>query len=493
MWKGIEQVRARPGGPSQWCTILFVDSPFFEMFDFGVGAREFESLPPSNWMFVTGRMADRLALSPDGPGRSFLFVKEERGWTGLEDDPKEIEISVARVIPHPPPNSSIRFDALARWELREELGLGMEGGQTGSFLEIPRGEDLEAVHREADKLAATLPGRYSEPGKVVLAPLRSLHFASRGYHVGDQPPGDWNEFLAIMFAAALLLAACCVTYGTLGSAAVLVRLREIGVRRVVGASPADLRWQFHSESMALAFLAAGASLVPAFLLAPLAGEYLGREILPFSRPLTDAMIFLAVVTGLGLVCGTYATAVAARRHLDLTAAGARTVRGRSRGAAALAAGQCALAVFVLSGALASHDQVSYLQEKGLGFAGRDLIEVNLGQLPRRVFLELSRALEGRAGIADVTASDQVPGLSWSTDVWQAAAGTMRFDFLHVEAGFESAIGLTLAEGRWLDPGAGLSVGQRRGQRSLSQGRTVSRRAPGPGGEAGGSRLLLRAV
>ena len=451
VWRGIEQVRARPGGAKEWCTILFVDSGFFEMFDFGVSAREFHSLPPSHWMFVTERMADRLGLSPDTPGQSLLFLKERRGWTGLEDDPKEIEISVPRVIPHPPPNSSIRFDALARWELREELGLGLEGGQTGSFLEIPRDEDLAAVRMEADKLAATLPSRYSEPEKVVLAPLRSVHFGRRASHVGDQPAGDWNEFLAILFAAGLLLAACCVTYGTLGSAAVLVRLREIGVRRVVGASPADLRRQFHSEAMALTLAAAGAALVSAFLLAPAAGEYLGREIAPFSQPATDVVIFVAVVIGLGLVCGTYATAVAARKHVDLTVADARTVRGRSRGAAALVAGQCALAVFVLSCTLTSRDQVSYLREKGLGFAGRDLIEVGLGQLPRRAFVELSRALEHQGGITGVTASDQLPGLSFSNDVWKAAARTMRFDFLRVEAGFESTIGLTLAEGRWLDP------------------------------------------
>lgn len=229
----------------------------------------------------------------------------------------------------------------------------------------------------------------------------------------------------------------------------LVRLREIGVRRVVGASPADLRRQFHSEAMALTLAAAGAALVSAFLLAPAAGEYLEREIAPFSEPLTDVVIFVAVVIGLGLLCGTYATSVAARKHLDLTAAAARTVRGRSRGAAALVAGQCALAVFVLSCTLASSGQVSYLREKDLGFAGRDLISVSLGQLPRRAFLELSRALENQKGIAGVTASDQGPGFSYAFDYWKPAGG--RIELLRVEAGFESTLGLTLAAGRWLDP------------------------------------------
>ena len=154
--KGFRQVRAYPGGPSEWFVILFVDSRFFEMFDFGVSVREFESQPPSNWMFVTERMADRLGLSPDTPDQSFLFVKERRGWTGLEDRQQEIEFTVLRVIPHPPSNSSIRFDALARWDLLEELEVH---GIRGSFVEIPQGEDPEGVRRAGRRDCCHVPER----------------------------------------------------------------------------------------------------------------------------------------------------------------------------------------------------------------------------------------------------------------------------------------------------------------------------------------------
>ena len=431
-------------GHSRWYSVIFVDSSFARMFDFGVTAEEFGSSSQANWMFVTQRMSEDLQIGPDDPRGSFWVVKEDRGWTGLQDNQSDIEIAVRRIIPDPPPNSSIRFDAIASRNLLEDLGVY---GKRSSYVKIPKREDFEGVYRQIQALKGPFSMGYPpEQTEIVLRPVKDQHFATGGkFHLlGDQRGGDWMEFGALMLVSVVLLVTCCVSYGTLGSAAILVRLKELGVRRVLGASRRHLQTQFFMEALVLTVVAAGGALVTCFSLAPMIAANIGKKIWPFSQPTLDLGLFLLVTIVLALASGFYPASVAARVRLGMI------FSSGTIGSKVLVAVQCGLSVFVLSWMRVSNDQMAYLQEKDLGFAGQDLIAVHLGRLPKKASVELSKALVDQPSISSVSASDHCPGASYGYGAWKRPEMDIKFDGLRGESGLGLTMGLTLVDGRWLD-------------------------------------------
>ena len=432
-------------GHSRWYSVIFVDSSFAKMFDFGVTAEEFGSSSQASWMFVTQRMSEDLQIGPDDTRGSFGVVKEDRGWTGLQDNQSEVEIAVRRIIPDPPPNSSIHFDAIASRNLLEDLGVY---GQRSSYVKIPKREDFEGVYRQIQALKGPFlrASGYPEQAEIILRPVKDQHFATGGkfHQLGDQRGGDWMEFGALMSVSVVLLVTCCVSYGTLGSVAILVRLKELGVRRVLGASRRHLQMQFFTEALVLTVVAAGGAIVTCFSLAPMIAANIGKKIWPFSQPTLDLGLFLLVTIVLALASGFYPASVAARVRLGMT------FSSGTIGSRILVAVQCGLSVFVLSWMRVSNDQMEYLQKKDLGFAGQDLIAVSLGQLPRKAFMELSKVLVNQPGISSVSASDHCPGVSYGFGAWKRPEMDIKFDGLRGESGLELTMGLTLVDGRWLD-------------------------------------------
>lgn len=187
--------------------------------------------------------------------------------------------------------------------------------------------------------------------------------------------GDVRPLLLVMTAAvALLLLIACVNVGNLLLLRTASRVRELAVRRALGATYGDLVRQLFVETGCLAV--AGGTL------GLLSAQALLRTLVAFapaSMPRADVIalagvpiaVAIAVTFAAVLVFGVLPALIAARGNvasplrLDVRSGG--ETRGRSRVRQTLVASQVALAVVLLAGAGLLTRSLAQLQRIDLGF------------------------------------------------------------------------------------------------------------------------------
>jgi putative ABC transport system permease protein len=112
------------------------------------------------------------------------------------------------------------------------------------------------------------------------------------------------SIFAVLVAA---VAAVSLLVGAVGVLAVMLlsvreRVQEIGVRRAVGASQADVLFQFMVESLTLTLLGGGRGLVLGVSFSALASLLLGWELV---LPIRSALVGIVVSVFTGVVAGLY--------------------------------------------------------------------------------------------------------------------------------------------------------------------------------------------
>ncbi len=159
------------------------------------------------------------------------------------------------------------------------------------------------------------------------------------------------------------------------------RVREIGVRKVLGSTRASLAGQFLSESLLSAILALFAGLLLVWLLLPLFNELAARA-LTFSQ-VTGGTFLPALLSGtllVGLSAGLYPAfylssfrpAAAVKGKADT---GSQQVNLRST----LVVFQFSLSILLIVGTLLINQQLYYIQTKKLGFDKEQVVVVKTDQ------------------------------------------------------------------------------------------------------------------
>ncbi|HEY2721322.1 MAG TPA: FtsX-like permease family protein, partial [Chitinophagaceae bacterium] len=119
------------------------------------------------------------------------------------------------------------------------------------------------------------------------------------------PGGGRIEYVRMFSIIAIfILIIACINFMNLSTAKASRRMKEVGIKKVVGASRGSLILQYIGESMLMAF----ASLLIAFfiadLLLPVFRDITGKNIhLQFNTSLIVSAIAIAVITG--IVAGSY--------------------------------------------------------------------------------------------------------------------------------------------------------------------------------------------
>lgn len=122
--------------------------------------------------------------------------------------------------------------------------------------------------------------------KFYLQPLSQTHlFSDYEYEIGNVNNG--KAVWTMLIIAAFILIIAWVNYINLSTARSMERAKEVGVRKVAGATSKQLIWQFLSESVLLNMLAMAMAICLAVILQP------------FLNSIVDRPLSLALLTGSG--------------------------------------------------------------------------------------------------------------------------------------------------------------------------------------------------
>ncbi|HEX8563683.1 MAG TPA: ABC transporter permease [Flavobacterium sp.] len=209
--------------------------------------------------------------------------------------------------------------------------------------------------------------------RILLEPLSTarLHSVAEGY-----PEGRGNyQFLLIMGGLSLLiLILSIVNYVNLSTANAIKRAKEVGVRKILGASKGNIVRQFLFETVIITCFAILLAMVIVELSLPVYNQFLNKELLIHGGQFYQQLliIFAVVMLAAGIFPAVYVTNFESLKVL-------KGNFGRSKHGIWLRNGmlilQFAIASFFIVGSWIVYEQVNYMSTKDLGFKGEQVLQI----------------------------------------------------------------------------------------------------------------------
>lgn len=277
---------------------------------------------------------DGLALTHSGAARLF----GTQAALGKSVQAGEARLQVRALLPDPPANGSLQYEALigtasSAWPERDTLLTKPSRGTL--FMKLKPGASIEALtallqeaserdpfnqRMKSGSLGKRLNGR--NVADIRLLPLRDAYFdADLAASRSGASYGQRSSVFGLAAGGLLILLLASINYVNLATVRTLHRQREIGLRKLLGASAGQLIRQFLSEAILTSMLAAIAGLMLAWLLLPTFSDLVNRRLHEMFTPLSClAAVGFSIVIGVG--AGAY-PAWLARHALPSTALAGR--------------------------------------------------------------------------------------------------------------------------------------------------------------------------
>ncbi|HTJ12982.1 MAG TPA: ABC transporter permease [Dinghuibacter sp.] len=361
-------------------------------------------------------------------------------------------LKVGAVVRDIPLNSTIQFDVVMPFSLFGPDKADWHNRTVQTWLQLQPGADLETVNRQMT--AALLSNTDLKQASLFAYPITRLNLYDN-FKDGKPYWGKAYLVLTMAFIAFLTLMIACINFMNLSTAMAERRAREVGVRKVLGASRTVIIGQFLGEAVLLAMAALVLSIGLAYLALPWFAAF--AEV-PLYGQLGDPWVWvLLVLIGLftGLVAGSYPALFLSRFHPV-------KVLQRRRGGLlrkSLVTTQFVISIFLVTSTIVLVRQVHYVENRPLGYEASNLIDVVAdGDLPGRFEL-FKHQVEDIPGVVGVTAStSNLVGVGGAQTglTWPGKNPDQDFvvSTLWAQYDWTKTTGLTLAEGRDFSPDFG---------------------------------------
>ncbi len=285
----------------------------------------------------------------------------------------------------------------------------------------------------------------------LLQPIKDIHLHSHHEHE-PETPGNAIEIGSFSIISILILCLACLNYINLTTARSLTRVKEVGIRKVVGANKSQLVTQFLSESVLISVVAFLIALVLVELALPWFNTLTGK---PFSVTcfIESSLIFCLIIILLfvGIFAGSYPTFFLSSSKSIVHLRDTRDSSLRK----ILVVCQFVISSLMIIGTLIIYQQLSYIKNKDLGFDKEQILVLPQGYHSMRLLnknLESFKTeLTNHHSIISATGTVSVPGRHmYGPGIRLIGEGDQKsygMYFLHVDHDFIDTYNIGLIAGR----------------------------------------------
>ena len=331
-----------------------------------------------------------------------------------------------------------------------------------TFVRLAPDASPSSLRPKLDDFARRHLGNGADPRDTYdLMPLRRQHlYARRDFQLQmgklDQQDGlaqgDINRCYTFGLVGAIILALACVNFVNLSTARGANRALEVGVRKAVGSTRAQLVTQFLGETILLAGISAILALTIVELTLPIVNNLLISSLHINIWSLVGTALLALFV---GLTAGAYpAMFLSSFAAVQVLKGSGQKIGGRSQLRRSLVTFQFAISITLVIGNLIAWQQTNYIRTRDLGFAKEGLITMPLIKEDRRLrehFESIRDRFEASADVLNATVSLFPPGSENNTDRSLVRrldhADSMNVHFLSVDHKFTEVYDIPILEGR----------------------------------------------
>ncbi len=327
------------------------------------------------------------------------------------------DFAVTGIMKNIPSNSTRKFDFLIPFNYLKETGKNINGyNNTEFYTYVLLKKDL-SYKQVSNKIYTTFIKASNESGiekHYYLVPLTETHlqmdFSNRYF-----------SLYALPILAFLILLIACINFTNLSTARLVYRTKEIGIRKVIGATRSQLFKQFIGESLLITFIAATFALFLVELFLPAVNQLSGKQLSfdwsdrNFIFGLIGIIIFTAIAAGgyPAIILSSFQPAKVFRETLSY---GKKAGRFRK----ILVGVQFTFSIIFLIIATVTYLQSRYMKNADLGFTKKNIIYIPLkGGIEKKYEIVKQKLLQD-PDITNITSSDHLPQiissatLNWGT-------------------------------------------------------------------------------
>jgi putative ABC transport system permease protein len=382
---------------------LFADEDFLAVFDFKLltGNRETVLTEP-NSIIITSSMAERLFRSTDVYGKTITW--KDQG----------VELKVTGVMDIVPNNSHVKFDFIISGSTQPLWKDFSEGKYRGSnvfhvFFKTHTTVPTKELQSQIDTSIKSIQVTDEANGlryRLSVQPLKEIYFhAKNEFEITE---GGNYEYVKIFFLVSIsLILITTINYVNLSTSRSLTRIKEVGVRKALGTTKANLVTQFLVESVQTTVTA---SVLSGFIAHLILKNFISPKF-PINLDSTESPLFIIGLVILGIVLGVIAGLYPATKlaSFKTTAAlkgtlilGKERVLGPRNSLVLL---QLVVTIVLISFSAIVFRQLVYLNNKDLGYDKNNLIYfIQPGSISNDQWSLFKDQLHDLAGVTQVGAS-----------------------------------------------------------------------------------------
>jgi putative ABC transport system permease protein len=245
-----------------------------------------------------------------------------------------------------------------------------------------------------------------------------------------------------------------INYVNLATARSAARAKEVGVRKVSGASRSGLIIQFLIESVITAAIAAIIAVVVVYALTPSFNRIIGKEVAFGLFNSAGGIFSLAALTlFIGLCSGIYPAFILSSYNPSEVLKGTLSpgsMSKRLRGI--LVIFQFMVSIIIIIGSIIVYDQLNFMTRKDIGFDKENLIILRRADAFYRQYESFRTQLLEIPGVENAGFSRAVPGVNFWNNAFFKDNDPEKNTYLifqtNVSFDFPKTLGVTLKEGRF---------------------------------------------
>ncbi len=425
---------------------IYVDSNFFNIFSFPFKYGKPELLHNSPFtVAISESLATKYFGSGDPVGRYLRFSNRKN-------------FVIVGVFKDVPKNSHINFNIVFPWEYLESLGydMGWDHFYFNNYLLLDKEAHIPDVNKKITNTVIKAT-QVDNSTNYHLQSLSKVHLKSdMDIDIADSESEVNQDVYYFQVIALFILLIAMINYVNLTTAMASVRVRAIGLRKIIGATNFQLMLQVIGETLIIILFSLFISSLLIELLLPIFDLYSGidlRNLLytPFHFLMYLFLIIFSIVFA-GLYPGYYLTSFKAVSVIKDNIS-EKTGKGGIR--KFLFVLQVSISSSLIIMTLIVHDQIIMVQSKGLGYNKENLLIIPVRGDILVDYQELRAKLMEDPSIVNISVSSDIPTTTihlWGGNAWegQEEKGSEQFNFYTTDYNFLQTMGLTLKEGRWFE-------------------------------------------
>ncbi len=419
----------------------FVEPDFLRMFTYPLLHGDLNHvLTDKNSIVISETLAEKL----------FHTTENLIGKTILWQHDKQYIIS--GILNNVPANSSVQFDFLIPfdnfldsnpWE--KDWG----NGDPSTYVVLKKGTNVDRFNQ---KLAGFMQTKLKESNWTLFARQYAKGYLYGKYENGVQAGGRIEYVQLFSLIALFILVIACINFMNLSTAKASQRLKEVGIKKAVGASRNSLIVQHLNESLLMTFLSLLVAIVFVILLLPQFNSITGKQLaLHFNANLIALLLAVTLLTGLlsgsypALYLSGFNPAVVLKGKLKSSVGELWVRKG-------LVVFQFTLSVILIIAMLVVYQQIQYIQTKNTGYNKDNILSFDMtGTSPENTntFLAEAKNIPGVVNISSMDHNSLIGSFGSSMPNWEGKDPKTVIVFGNVGINYNmvETLGLQIESGR----------------------------------------------